>query len=95
MAAKTSWHRPSYGTKLRHCHPMYMRCTQAMLKHRFIDVRHQTLGETTMTRAKMGKTQKYIYKIGENLIWLAEKQNCRFLNNLTQTHVQRYAADMR
>jgi len=21
MAAKTSWHR--YGTKLRHCHPMY------------------------------------------------------------------------
>jgi len=22
MAAKTSWHR--YGTKLRHCHPMYM-----------------------------------------------------------------------
>jgi len=58
-------------------------------------VRHQTLGETTMTRAKMGKTQKYIYKIGEKLIWLAEKQNCRFLKNLTQTHVQRYAADMR
>ena len=23
MAAKTSWHR--YGTKLRHCHPMYRR----------------------------------------------------------------------
>ena len=23
MAAKTSWHR--YGTKLRHCHPMYKR----------------------------------------------------------------------
>jgi len=23
MAVKTSWHRPSYGMKLRHCHPVY------------------------------------------------------------------------
>jgi len=29
MAAKTSWHR--YGTKLRHCDPMYMPMTVATI----------------------------------------------------------------
>jgi len=28
MAAKVNWHR--YWTKLRHCHPMYMHCAQAV-----------------------------------------------------------------
>jgi len=31
MAAKTSWHR--YGTKLRHCHPMYNKTVKMM--HQF------------------------------------------------------------
>jgi len=30
MAAKTSWHR--YGTKLRHCHPMYKRHNNLFFK---------------------------------------------------------------
>jgi len=29
MAAKTSWHR--YGTKLRHCHPMYTIAFSALM----------------------------------------------------------------
>ena len=32
MAAKTSWHR--YGTKLRHCHPMYSTVSSALQNHR-------------------------------------------------------------
>jgi len=28
MAAKTSWHR--YGTKLRHCHPVYRLCVYVL-----------------------------------------------------------------
>jgi len=31
MAAITSWHR--YGTKLRHCRPMYSRCTVTVAPH--------------------------------------------------------------
>jgi len=27
MASKINWHR--YGTKLRHCHPMYLACPAA------------------------------------------------------------------
>jgi len=42
MAAKASWHR--YGTKLRHCRPMYLntdewrcrgRCSKSAMLHRF------------------------------------------------------------
>ena len=30
MAAKTSWHR--YGTKLRHCHPVYSTSTRLAIR---------------------------------------------------------------
>jgi len=34
MAAKTNWHR--YGTKLRHCHPMYIVYCSCVLAHVFV-----------------------------------------------------------
>ena len=40
MASKTSWHR--FGTKLRHCHPVYRRLRRILCEHhqRLVKARH-------------------------------------------------------